>query len=500
MDITIDDIATFCKRKGYVYPSSEIYNPLAGVFDYGPLGVELKNNIKSEWWRYHVSTREDITGIDGSILASPKVWEASGHVDNFEDLMIKDSKTKELFRADQLVEDSLNKPMEGKSLEELWSLIKKHKIKSPQGNELSKPEGFNLMFSTNIGAKGDSKTYLRPETAQIIFTNFKKVMENARLKLPFGIAQIGKAFRNEIAPRNFLFRCREFEQMEIEYFTKPKDINCPFISEVSSLKLNILSENMKKEKTMTIKQALSKKIFKNEWHAYWLATEYKWFTSLGISKKNLRIRQHNKKELAHYSSDCWDLEYNFPFGFKEIEGIADRSDFDLQQHIKHSKTDLSVFDEESKEKIVPHVISEPSLGVDRAFLIFIFEAYTFDKKRDNIVLKLHPKLAPVKVGIFPLTNKLNSEAKKIFNELKDEFTCIYDKSGTVGKRYARADESGTPYCVTIDFESKKEVTIRDRNSTKQIRVKVKDLKEILKKLINEEIKFEKAGKIIKQKL
>lgn len=504
--ISIEDIATFCRRRGFVYPSSELYGGLAGMFDYGPVGVELKNNIKKEWWKFHVNSREDIVGIDGSIVSHPKIWKASGHSDSFEDIMVEDSKTKELFRADQLVEDFLKEPMDGKTREELWNLIQKHKIKSTKGNELSKPKGFNLMFSTDVGPKNPLKAYLRPETAQLIFTDFKLVVENSRLKLPFGIAQIGKAFRNEIAPRNFLFRCREFEQMEIEYFTKPKETKCHFIKEVEDYKLKIYSTEMQEkelqESEMTIKQAISKKIFKNEWHAYWLATEHKWFVSLGIKKENLRIRQHNRKELAHYSSDCWDLEYNFPFGFKEIEGIADRSDYDLQQHIKHSKKDLSLFDEETKQKIVPYVVAEPSLGVDRAFLVFLFEAYEYDKQRENIVLKLHPKLSPIKVGIFPLVKnkpQIVKKAREVYDLLKEDLVCEYDESGSVGKRYARHDEIGSAFCCTIDFDSLKDksITIRDRNTTNQIRVKIDDIKEILKKLINEEIKFEKAGKLIK---
>lgn len=505
--LSIDDIATFCRRRGFVYPSSEIYGGLAGIFDYGPLGVELKNNIKKEWWKSHVQSREDIVGIDGSIISHPKIWKASGHLDSFEDIMVEDSKTKELFRADQLVGDFLKSPMDGKTREELWRLIQQHKIKSPKGNELSKPKGFNLMFSTNIGPKNSdsTKAYLRPETAQLIFTNFKLVSENSRLKLPFGIAQVGKAFRNEIAPRNFLFRCREFEQMEIEYFTKPKENKCHFIKEVENYKLKIYSSEMQdnglQESEMTIKQALSKKIFKNEWHAYWLATEHKWFISLGVKKENLRVRQHNKKELAHYSSDCWDLEYNFSFGFKEVEGIADRADYDLQQHIKHSKKDLSLFDEETKEKIVPYVVAEPSLGVDRAFLIFMFEAYEYDKKRENIILKLHPKLAPVKVGVFPLVknkNELVKKAREIYNSLKEEFNCEYDDSGSIGRRYSRQDEIGTPICLTIDFETLKDkaVTLRDRDTTNQIRIKIEDLKEVLNNFLNGE-KLEKLGKLIK---
>jgi len=355
------------------------------------------------------------------------------------------------------------------------------------------------MFQTQVGPKPtkESIAYLRPETAQLIFANFKSVIDVSRLKLPFGIAQIGKAFRNEISPRNFLFRCREFEQMEIEYFIKPKQA-CPHIKTVENYKVIIYSAEMqeknKEPEQMSIKDALNKKIITADWHAYWLATCHKWFVELGVNPKNLRARQHKKDELAHYSTACWDLEYNFPFGWKELEGIADRSDFDLQQHAKHSKKDMSIFDEESKEKVVPHVVAEPSLGVGRSFLVFMYDAYTYDTDRDNIVLKLHPRLAPVNVAVLPLlSNKpeLLKKTQELYNSIKCCFKSVYDKSGSIGKRYARNDEIGTPYCVTVDFDSleKDDVTIRDRDSTDQKRVKIKDLSNVLFQLLTGIIKF-----------
>jgi len=362
------------------------------------------------------------------------------------------------------------------------------------------------MFKTFIGPSSESIAYLRPETAQLIFTDFKLVYENARLKLPFGIAQMGKAFRNEISPRNFLFRSREFEQMEIEYFIHPKKVNeCPYIKKVLNHKISVYSADMQQKKQpakeLTIKEALDKKIIKTTWHAYWLALEHKWFISLGANPKHFRIRQHLQDEKSHYALDTWDLEYEFPFGWKELQGMANRTDFDLQQHIKYSKKDLSIFDEETKEKIVPYVVAEPSQGVDRAFLVFMFDAYEYDKKRENIVLHLNSKLAPIKVTIFPLlSNKkeLIKLSQKVYDDLKEYFVCNYDESGSIGKRYARNDEIGTPYCITIDFDSlkKNDITVRERDSTKQIRVKIKDLKDTLNKLLNQEIKFEKAGKII----
>ena len=360
------------------------------------------------------------------------------------------------------------------------------------------------MFSTNVGPKEDKSpvAYLRPETAQLIFADFKLVVDNARLKLPFGIAQIGKGFRNEISPRDFLFRCREFDMMEIEYFMDPNKEECPFIKEVLNYELNFYSAEMqekgKKPLIMKVKDALRRKMI-SEWHAYWLATEQKWFVSLGANPDNFRIRQHLKKEKSHYALDTWDLEYNFPFGWKELQGIANRTDFDLKQHMKFSGEDLSIFDEESKKKVVPYVVAEPSLGVERAFLVFMFDSYIHDQKRGNVVLKLNPKLAPVKVAVFPLVNKLEKEAKEVYNLLKNDFNCSYDKSGSVGRRYARNDEIGTPYCVTIDFDSlkKKDVTIRNRDNTRQIRIKAKELKETIRKLVNNEIKFEEAGKLIR---
>ena len=504
--LSIDEMYVFCKKKGFVYPNSEIYGGLAGFFDFGPLGTELKNNIKNQWWKAFVQSREDVVGIDGCIITNPKIWEASGHTEGFVDILIECKKCNERFRADTLIEDVLKIPADGMKEKEIDALVAKHKIKCPKcKGDLGKASKLNLMFSTYVGPKEtkESKAYLRPETAQLIFADFKAVVDTSRLKLPFGIAQIGKAFRNEISPRNFLFRCREFELMEIEYFIRPKQ-KCTFIKEVRNYKMPVYSSEMqeknKKAEEMSVKQALDKKIIKNEWHAYWLAKCHKWFIDLGANKKNFRLRQHLKDELAHYSSDCWDLEYNFPFGWKELEGIADRSDFDLQQHIKHSKKDLSIFDEETKKKIIPHVVAEPSLGVGRTFLVFIYDAYDDDKKRGNIVLHLHPKLAPVKLAILPLlSNKkeLIKFAKDIYDELKARFACSFDKAGSIGRRYARNDEIGTPYCLTVDFDSlkKKDCTIRDRETTKQIRVKIKDLIPALGKLFAGE-KIEKLGKLI----
>jgi len=508
--VTIDDMATFCRRKGFVFPSSELYGGLAGFFDYGPLGVELKNNIKAAWWKYHVQDREDIVGIDGAIISHPNIWVASGHVGNFADILVECTKCHERYRADTLVEDVLKIRADGLKEKELNTLITDNKIACQKcKGKLGSAAAFNLMFSTHVGptATDENIAYLRPETAQLIFTNFKNVVDTGRVKLPFGIAQIGKAFRNEISPRNFLFRCREFEQMEIEYFIHPDASNdCPYIDEVLDYEMLLWSaedqRSQKPEEKMTMADALKKKIVGTPWSAFWLAMEHRWFVDLGVNPDHLRGRQHVKDELAHYALDTWDLEYNFPFGWKELQGLANRKDFDLQQHMKHSKQQLTIYDEEKKQHIVPHVVCEPSQGVDRAFLVFMFDAYAFDETRGNVVLRLNPKLAPTKVGVFPLVNKLEDKAREVYAMVRDTFPTLYDRAGSIGRRYARADEIGVPYCVTIDFETiekDKAVTIRDRDSTHQRRVPITHLRETLQKLINNEVPFEKVGKPIAAK-
>ena len=474
----IDDLTAFCKRRGFVYPSGEIYGSLAGFWDFGPVGVELKNNIKREWWKFHVNSREDMAGIDGSIITNPKVWEASGHVGSFVDVMVVNRKTKEKTKVDK---------------HELASLGKEWEVKGE----------FNPMFTTQVGPIKEESTlaYLRPETAQLIFTNFKQVQENARLKLPFGIAQIGKAFRNEISPREFLFRSREFEQMEIEYFIAPNQ-KCPYMDEIKGIKIALLTEEVQKKnqtpKEISILEAFKKKIIKTDWIAYWLAQEYSWFLSLGVAPEKFRARQHTPEERSHYSSDTWDLEYEFPMGWRELQGFANRTDFDLKQHEKFSKKSMAIQDEEFG-KVLPHVVCEPSLGVERAFLVFLLSAYEYDKKRENIVLHLDPKLAPYKAAIFPLVSKGEQFeiAREIYRELLEEFNVLFDKSGSIGRRYARNDEIGTPFCITIDEQTAKDktVTIRERDTTKQIRVKNSELIETLRKLINGKLSFADAGKL-----
>ena len=507
MTISVDEMAVFCKKKGLIFPNSEIYGGMAGFFDYGPLGAELKNNLKQAWWKFHVHDRDDVVGMDGAIITHPKVWVASGHVESFNDVMLECEKCHERLRGDHLIEDTLKIQADGLKAEDINRLVAQNKLACPKCKGKLKPaEAFNLMFKTHVGPvpQESAIAYLRPETAQIIFTNFRQVLETSRVKLPFGIAQMGRAFRNEIAPRQFLFRCREFEQMELEYFIDPRKVqDCPYLKDVTRMKLLVYSAEAQRKtqepQVFTVKELVEKKIVHNPWLAYWLATEVSWFLSLGGNPKKFRIRQHLQDEKSHYAADTWDLEYEFPFGWKELQGMANRADFDLKQHIQHSKKDLGYFDEETKTKIVPHVVAEPSMGVDRAFLVFLYDAYEYDVKRGNIVLHLHPTLAPYKFGIFPLVNKMEKEARKIHDSLKKEFVCFYDRSGSVGRRYARADEIGIPYTITIDFDCKKnkDITIRDRESTKQVRVKQKDMKDVLHKLLEGEVPFEKAGKLIK---
>lgn len=472
--ISVEDLAVFCKRKGFVYPSAEIYGGMSGIWDFGPVGVELKNNIKKEWWNYHVRKREDLVGIDGAIITPRKLWEASGHLSSFYDVAVKCKKCKNATKIDA-------------------NDVGKVKCDNC-GGEYEVLGKFNQLFPLQVGALNPTEAYLRGETAQVIFANFKLVAENSRMSLPFGIAQVGKAFRNEISPREFIFRDRELEQMEIEYFIAPKQV-CPY--EIIDKEILIYSADMQVHKkeplNMKISKALKDKIIKRDWHAYWISQELAWFESLGVNLGNFRLRQHLHDEKSHYSTDTWDLEYKFPMGWKEVQGFADRSNYDLTQHQKFSGKSLEIQDPQFG-KVLPEVVCEPSLGVERAFMLIMLDAYNYDKERDNVVLKLHPKLAPVKVGVFPIVKKDEEVVKlsrKVFEELKEEFECVYDDSGTVGRRYARNDEIGTPFCITIDGDSLKgkDVTIRDRDTTKQVRVKVKDLVETIRNLISAKIEF-----------
>lgn len=425
----MDKVVALCKRRGFIFQSSEIYGGLNGAWDYGPFGAELKRNVKNAWWQANVHWREDMVGLDCSILMHPKTWEASGHVANFVDQLVECKKCNKRLRPDHL--DNGRCPQ-------------------CKNNTFSDPRAFNLMLKTYLGAMEDSSsvTYLRPETAQGIFVNFPNVIDSTHRKLPFGIAQIGKSFRNEITPGNFTFRTREFEQMEIEYFCRPED-------------------SAKK-------------------YEEWIAARYQWYLDLGLKKENLQLRKHADDELAHYAAGCTDVEYKFPFGWSELEGIAHRGDYDLKQHAQFSGNDLQYQDPVTNEKFYPHVI-EPSGGCDRGTLAFLVDAYHEEIVKDatRVVMKFHPRLAPIKVAVLPLLKKndgIVALAKKIKSELQKDIVCVYDDSAAIGKLYRRQDEVGTVFCVTVDVQSLEDgqVTVRHRDTMLQERISVERLHQYLK--------------------
>ncbi len=503
----IDKVVNLCSRRGLVFPNSELYSPLGGFFDYAHYGLAIKKRIAQSWWNYFVKQREDIVGLDGSIISSPSVWKASGHLENFTDPLVECKKCKSRFRADQLVRDELKLDVEGLDEKTLAKLIGEHKLKCEKcKGELAEARTFNLMFKTTVGAeerivpvmnplegiildlRSTNEAYLRPETAQTIFADFKTIASFARKKLPFGIAQVGKAFRNEISPRNFLFRAREFEQMEIEFFLHPSKTP-PFEKIKLGLKIKALAAGEQGEGKSgsmvekSVEGLLKDKIIANDWLAYWIAEAWFWLTEeIGLDKEKLRIRQHVETELSHYSKETWDIEYDYPeWSWKELVGIADRGDFDLRQHQTHSKKDLSVFDEETKQKVLPKVI-EPSFGLDRLFFTALIDA--FEEEGEKTLLKLGKGIAPLDCAVFPLMGKdgLDIKAREVFEMLKRHgLECEYDESGSIGKRYARHDEVGTPFCITIDYDSleKNDCTIRHRDSGKQERVAITQLPEKL---------------------
>jgi glycyl-tRNA synthetase len=438
--VTMEKIVALCKRRGFIFQSSEIYGGLASTYDYGHFGVLLKTNVKERWWYSMVQARDDVVALDAAILMNPKVWEASGHVAGFTDPLVQClGECKKRWREDTLREE------QGEDAE----------VKCPEcGGDLSEPRQFNLMFETHMGPVADegSRVYLRPETAQGIFVNFKNVMQFARKKPPFGIAQVGKAFRNEITPGNFVFRTREFEQMELEFFVPPDQ--------------------------------------SDKWFQYWRKERFDWYTILGIREDHLQLRDHPAEELSHYSSGTSDVEYLFPMGFSELEGIANRGDFDLTAHAEHSGQKLDFVDPGTGERYVPHVI-EPSAGADRATLAFMVDAYDEDEQegRQRVLLRLHPRLAPVKVAVLPLVGKdgLPERARKIYEELRELLPTEYDQGGSIGKRYRRQDEIGTPWGVTVDHQTTQDdtVTLRDRDSLEQERVPATELGDLLLKRLTE---------------
>lgn len=424
----MDKMVSLCKRRGFIFQSSEIYGGLAATWDYGPLGAELKRNLKEAWWRSNVYERDDIEGLDCAILMRPETWMASGHVSNFEDTLVDCKSCKKRFKVEHVT---------GKKCPEC-------------DGELTEPRQFNMMLKTHLGPIEDatSLTYLRPETAQGIFVNFKNVVDSMRRKIPFGIAQTGKSFRNEVTTKSFTFRSREFEQMEIEFFVKPGT--------------------------------------DDEWYSRWVEERFNWYVKLGIRKENLRMRQHEEDELAHYAKACTDIEYQFPFGWSELEGIANRADFDLKQHSRLSGKEIDFFDDVANERYVPYVI-EPSGGIDRSILAFLFDAYREEKVKDEkrVVLGLHKHLAPLKAAILPLLRNrpdIVELAHKITDDLKKDAKVRYDDTASIGRLYRRQDEIGTPYCITVDVDSltDRKVTVRDRDTMKQERIEVSNIKEYLK--------------------
>jgi len=479
MGITIEDMATFCKSKGFVFRSSDIYGGFSGFWDFGPLGIELFNNLKQDWWSHFVHQKDNMVGMEGSIISNPRTWKASGHIANFNDIAVVCKECKKATKID---------------------VSEEGKVKCDCGGEYESKGVFSLMFKTNVGALDTETAYLRGETAQGMFLDFKLIQQTSRKTLPFGIAQIGRCFRNEIAPRDFLFRSREFHIGEFEFFINPEEKKCDLLSKKhTDVKFNFLDEETQLKEKETLKEISMKDILKKkklgEWHAYWLAEQIFWFRGLGLDE--FKVREHTKDELSHYSSATFDLDYEYPFGSKEVAGNANRGQYDLTQHEKESKEKMEVFDEKYSKKVIPRVI-EPTFGMERVFLALLTKAYTDDKKRGNIVLKLPAKLAPIKIGIFPLVNKLKEDAKKLHDELKIDFVCQFDTSGSVGRRYARADEIGIPYCVTYDFDSKEKgvVTIRDRDSTNQIKVEIDNLKNVITDLMKG-AKFESVGTLVK---
>ncbi len=474
--LTLEKLQKFLVEKAFIFPTAELYGGLAGFFDYGPLGVELKNAIKSAWWNFFVHGRNEVVGMDGSIITHPRVWEASGHVEVFHDPLVECKQCRARFRADHLVEDRAGIKSEGMTLEELWEVIKEKGIKCPRcGGELSEPKYFNLMFKTQVGPVEGNTAYLRPETAQLIFVDFLRVSKASRAKLPFGIAQIGRSFRNEISPRNFVFRAREFEQMEVEYFFNPEE-SCPFLKEVEKVRMNILTGEMQEKgkgaEKISVKELVERNVT-GDWHAYWLAKSWEFLTGLGIEPGHLRLRQHLKEELSHYAKDTWDIEFLYPFGWKELAGIANRTDYDLKQHAKHSGRDLSMALPEGK--IYPWVI-EPSFGVDRLVLAVLSDAW---QEGDRQLLKINPKISPVQVAVFPLVNRdrMPEIARSVYDRLKLKFRAFYDEKGSIGRRYRRQDSVGTPFCITVDGQTLEDgtVTVRERDGMKQERVKIEEL-------------------------
>ncbi|ARF18749.1 glycine--tRNA ligase [Sporosarcina sp. P3] len=454
--LSMEQVVNLSKQRGFVFPGSDIYGGLANTWDYGPLGVELKNNIKRAWWQKFIQESPYNVGLDSAILMNPKVWEASGHIGNFNDPMIDCKKCNTRHRADKLIEEALDAKgiemvVDGLPFDKMFDLIQEHEIKCPTCGALDYTEirQFNLMFKTSQGVTDSSanEIFLRPETAQGIFVNFKNVQRSMRKKVPFGIAQVGKSFRNEITPGNFTFRTREFEQMELEFFCKPGE--------------------------------------DEQWYKYWIDQSENLLLNLGLNKDHIRLREHNEDELSHYSKGTVDIEYKFPFGWGELWGIANRTDFDLKRHMEYSGEDFHYQDPITNEKYVPYCI-EPSVGADRVTLAFLCDAFDTEELEDGdtrTVLRFHPALAPIKAAVLPLSKKLSDDAQKVYAELSKHFPVQYDDSQSIGRRYRRQDEIGTPFCITFDFDSleDQQVTVRHRDSMEQERMPIADVTAYIQK-------------------
>lgn len=454
MSVSMEQLVSYAKQRGFIFQGSEIYGGLANTWDYGPLGVELKKNLKEAWWKKFVQESPYNVGLDAAILMNPKTWEASGHIGNFNDPMMDCKSCKSRQRADKLIENKLAAEgneliVDGLPFDEMEKLVEEHNIECPVcgAQDFTGIRQFNLMFKTHQGVTEDStnEIFLRPETAQGIFVNFKNVQRSMRKKLPFGIAQVGKSFRNEITPGNFIFRTREFEQMEMEFFCKPGE--------------------------------------ELEWYDYWKNYCHQWLLNLGMNGDDLRLREHDADELSHYSNATTDIEYKYPMGWGELWGVASRTNFDLNQHAQHSGEDFQYIDQETNDRYIPYVI-EPALGADRLALAFLVDAYEEEELEDGssrTVMHFHPAVAPYKAAIFPLSKKLSDQAKEVFADLSKHFMVDYDESGSIGKRYRRHDEVGTPFCITYDFDSAEDgqVTVRDRDTMEQTRMNISELRNFL---------------------
>ncbi|MEM5829461.1 MAG: glycine--tRNA ligase [Candidatus Aenigmatarchaeota archaeon] len=496
----IGKIIQISKRRGIIFPSSEIYGGLAGFFDFGNIGVLLKRKIENSWREFFVKEEEKIFEIETSLIMHEKVWEASGHLKNFIDPMTQCKKCGSFYRADDLIQESVGKFVEGLKPEDLTKIIKEKKVKCQRcGDELSEVKIFNLMFSTQLGPASGNIAYLRPETAQGIFINFKNLLASTRATLPFGIAQVGRSYRNEISPRQWIMRLREFNQMEIEYFFNPNKPEVPD-KNLLEVEIRILTREAQKEKNpeeieIKAREAVKRGILPNEVMAYFLVKEALWYQSLGIPKEALRFRHMLPEETPHYSKGNFDLEIKFDFGWKEVVGNAYRADHDLLSHMKHSGENFEVVD--GKEKIIPHVV-EPSFGIERTIYAILLYCFREGKERGWPWFAFPPKIAPYTAGVFPLVNKdgLPEKAKEVYKMLKKCFDVFYDDSGSIGKRYARSDEIGVPLCITIDYDTLKDstVTIRNRDDCSQIRVKISDLLGVIFDLITNKIKFDDLKK------